>query len=219
MNKLVMVAGAVALAGIMMGCFTMSQEERRAAYQEEFERLKNLPPAKMVASPNQAVAGCAKLSADLFNEIQPMMKAYVEKVETSREFTGFMNDIQYYVEEEKMSKEAACKKVVDDVVAADANLPEDQKVWPKIQRGISAVNELDPKKQLVQIGVLAARNRDIEKSVSSLKGSFANEDFANKIKRGAECASISEQSKDSAECLVYLGDQYSRVIELENYAR
>jgi len=201
------------------GCFTTSPEERRAAYQKEFERLSNLPPAVAVASPNKAITKCAKLSCDLFNEVQPLMKAYVAKVESNREYTGFMNDVQYYVKEEKLSNQEACKKVKDDVVAADANRPDDQKVWPKIKRGIAAANELDPKKQLAQIAILVARNADIQKEVSDLPKSFSNEDFAGKMKRGDECSAISKQLAESAECLVYLGDQYSRVVELESYAR
>ncbi len=207
------------LCACVSGCFTTSPEERRAAYQKEFERLSNLPPAVAVASPNQSIAACAKLSCDLFNEVQPMMKAYVAKVESNREYTGFMNDIQYYVKEEKMSDKEACKKVTDDIVAADANRPDDQKVWPKVKRGIAAANELEPKKQLAQIAVLVARQADIQKKVSDLPKSYSNEDFAGKIKRGEECSAISKQLAESVECLAYLGDQYSRVVELENYAR
>ena len=218
MNVKKLLAAGV-LCACVAGCFTTSPEERREAFQKEFERLSNLPPAVMVASPNKDVANCAKLSCDLFNEIHPLMKAYAAKVESNREYTGFMNDIQYYVKEEKLSNQEACKKVKDAVVAADAERPADQKVWPKVQRGIAAANELDPKKQLVQIATLVARNAEIEKSVSDLPKSFSNEDFASKVKRGDECSAISKQLAESAECLVYLGDQYSRVIELENYAR
>lgn len=207
------------LCACVSGCFTTSSEDQRAAYQKEFERLAKLPPAQMVASPNPSVASCAKLSCDLFNEVHPMMKAYVAKVETNREYTGFMNDIQYYVKEEKMSNQAACKKVKDDVIAADANRPADQKLWPKIQRGIAAANELDPKKQLAQIAILAARNAAIGKTAKDLPKSFSNEDYMGKVKRGNECSAISKQLAESAECLAYLGDQYSRVIELENSAR
>ena len=218
MNVMKLLA-AGALCACVSGCFTTSPEERRAALQKEFERLKSLPPAVMVASPNKDVAKCAKLSCDLFNEVQPLMKAYADKVETSREYIGFMNDIQYYVEDEKLSNQEACKKVKDSVVAADANRPNDQKVWPKIERGVAAANELDPKKQLAKIAILVARNEDIKKTVSDLPKSYSNEDFQGKLKRGDECSAISKQLAESAECLAYLGDQYARVVELENYAR
>ena len=89
-----------------------------------------------------------------------MMKAYVAKVESCREYTGFMNDIRYYVEEEKLSNKEACRKVCDAVIAADANRAGGQKIWPKIQKGIVAANELDPKKQLAKIALLIARNTE-----------------------------------------------------------
>lgn len=221
MKKLMMVAGAVALGGIMTGCFTMSPAERRAAYQEEYARLAALPPAQMIVSPSPEISNCAKLSCDLFNEVHPIMKAYVDKTETNREYTGFMNDIKYLVEEEKMSEQDACKKVAEDVIAADANRPDDQKVWPKIKSGIAAANELDPKQQLVKIAVLIARNLEIVKSVQAFKDSaaFKNMDFQAMLVRGKECAAIVNQSEDTGKCLYFLQEQFTRVVLLDIYAR
>lgn len=221
MKKGLIVIGAVALAGVMTGCFTMSPEERREAYQKEYSRLAALPPAQMVQSPNPDIANCAKLSCDLFNEVRPMMKAYVDKTESNREYTGFMNDIQYYVKEEKMSEKDACKKVADAVIAADADRPDDQKVWPKIKKGIAAANELEPKKQLAQIALLLARNSEIVNSIQRFKDSdaFKNMDIQGKIARGKECSAIIDQSEDTGKCLYFLQDQYTRVLMLELYAR
>lgn len=219
MNKLTVVSVVVLIGAIIAGCATTSPEEKRAAYQKEYSRLASLPPAQMVVSPNYDVANCAKLSCDLFGEVQPMMKAYVAKTESSREYTGFMNDVQYYVKEEKMSNQDACKKVADAVIAADANRPDDQKVWPKIQKGIVAANELDPKTQLAQIALLVARNLEIAKSVKALPNSLAKEDFMSKAQRLQEISAISKQLTDMLECLYFLQDQYTRVVELEAYAR
>ena len=78
MKKVMMVVGAIAFTTLMTGCSVLapaklSPEEQRAKYQEEFTQFAALPPAKMVASPNRAIADCAKLSCDLFNEMHPMM--------------------------------------------------------------------------------------------------------------------------------------------------
>lgn len=211
-----------ALVGLMVtGCFTMSPEEQREAYQKEFARLAALPPAGQVATPDPDLANIAKLSCDLFNEVQPMMKAYAAKVESSREFTGFMNDVQYYVKEEKMSEKDACKKVMDDVVASDAKRAEGEKVWPKIQKGIAAANELDPKKQLVQIATLIARNTEISKSVQGFKESpaFKNGDYQAKLARANECGEILNQLEETGKCLYFLQDQFTRVVELDNCSR
>jgi len=222
MNKLSIVDKVFAIAAVAVtfaGCTTMTPEEQRAAYQEEFSRLAALPPAEKVVSPNSAIDSCAKLSCDLFNEVQPMMKAYVSQVENFREYTAFMNEIKYCVEEEKLSEDAACKKVADAVTAADANRPADQKVWPKIKAGIDAANALEPKKQLAQLATLVARNTQIVSSVNNLPQAFASEDFMGKAKRASECAAISKQSGETLKCLNYLMDQYNRVSELDEYVR
>ncbi|MGN0832194.1 MAG: hypothetical protein ACI4RD_00930 [Kiritimatiellia bacterium] len=219
MNALKVVSEAAIGAVLLSGCSTMTMEERRAEYAKEYAALAALPPAQRIVSPNRAVDDCARLSHDLFNTVQPLMKAYVSSVENSYEYAGFMNDVRYYVEEEKLSVQAACRKVVDAVVAADANRPADQKVWPKIQKGIVAANALEPKKMLVRIGVLIARNAEITRSVSRLPGAFKHEDMMAKVRRGVECSAISAQLARSLECLVYLSDTYTRVLELEAYAR
>jgi len=88
MNKLVGIAGVGMAVAVVAGCATT-----RDAYEKEYARLSSMPPATLVVSPNREVANCAKSSCDLFNEVQPLMKAYVAKTESSHEFTGFMNDV------------------------------------------------------------------------------------------------------------------------------
>lgn len=219
MNKMLMMTGAIMVAFAMAGCVSSSPADRRAAYQEEFNRFKALPVAEQVASPNKEISACAKLSCDLFNEFHPMMKAYVAKVDSSREYVGFMNDIRYYVEEEGLANDAACKKVSDDVKVADMARADGDKLWPKICQGIAAARELDPKKQLIQIANLTVRNKNIVERVKKLPDSFKDESFQAKLQRSKECSAISEQLADVGECLLFLGDQYSRVVELEGFAK
>ena len=212
MKKLTMVAGAMLAGVIFTGCATS-----RDSWQKEYARLASLPPGQMVVSPDPNVAGIAQASCDVFTEVQSVMKAYVDKTESNREYTGFMNDVAYYVKEEKLSAEEACKKVYDAVIAADKNRPNEQ-VWPKIEKGIAAANELDPKKQLAQLALLTARNLKVVENVQNLKDSFQG-DFVTIAQRSRESAAILVQTKDSAECLVFLGDQFRRVLVLKNYAR
>lgn len=212
MKKLTMIAGAMLAGVIFTGCATS-----RDSWQKEYARLASLPPGQMVVSPDPNVAGIAQASCDVFTEVQSVMKAYVDKTESNREYTGFMNDVAYYVKEEKLSDEEACKKVYDAVIAADENRS-GEKVWPKIEKGIAAANELDPKKQLAQLALLTARNLKVVENVQNLKDSFQG-DFVTIAQRSRESAAILVQTKDSAECLVFLGDQFRRVLVLKNYAR
>lgn len=156
------VAFVVMVIGVtLVGCssikdgLTATQEwyaarraEWRKAKEAEYKRLAALPPAEVVKSPDAGISKCARSSADLFNEVQKKMKAYVEFVENCREYTGFVNDIQYCVEEAGRSREAACKKVIAEVQAADAKLPEDQKLWPMIKRSAAAAEEFGTKDEL-----------------------------------------------------------------------
>lgn len=213
MKKLTMIVGALLAGVILTGCATS-----RDSWQKEYARLAALPPGMMVESPDPHVAEVARTSSEVFTEVQSVMKAYVDKIDASHEYTGFMNDIAYFVKEEKLSDEDACKKVYEAVLAADANRPADQQVWPKIAKGIAAANELDPKKQLSQLALLTARNLTVVENVQNLKKSF-NGDFATVAQRTRECTAILEQTKDSAECLLFLGEQFRRVIVLKNYAR
>lgn len=219
MNKMTALFAGALSAAVMMGCTTMTPEEQRAAYEEEYARLASLPPARPVMSPNRDIANCARLSCDLFNEVHPLMKAYVASVENCREYTGFMNDVRYVKDTEGLSEAEATKKVAAEVIAADANRPDDQKLWPKIATGIRAANELDPKAQLAKIALLVARNTEIVQSVQKLPDAFKGEDFKGMMQRGSECAAISAQLADTLACLVFLGDQYARVIEADSYTR
>lgn len=213
MKKLTMIAGAMLAGVILTGCATS-----RDSWQKEYARLASLPPGQMVVSPDPNVAGIAQASCDVFTEVQSVMKAYVDKTESSRAYMGFMNDVAYYVKEEKLSNEEACKKVYDAVIAADANRPADQQVWPQVAKGIAAANELDPKKQLAQLALLTARNLKVVEDVQNLKDSFQG-DFVTIAQRSREGTAILVQTKDSAECLVFMGDQFRRVLVLKNYAR
>lgn len=217
MNKMMMSVCLFALTGVITGC--VSSEDSRSAYQKEYARLSSLPPAEQVFSPNKEIASCAKLSCDLFNEVHPLVMAYVDKVDADRKYTGFMNDIRYYVEEEKLSNADAMKKVTDAVIAADVNLPDEEKIWPKIQKGIAAANELNPKTQLIKLANLTLQNQNAADRVSKLPKSYEKEPFMDKINRSKECTAISKQLTEIGKCLVFLVDQYTRVVELENSSR
>lgn len=201
---------------LLQGCVT---EESRAARQKKYSRLYSLPPAEPVPSSNEEVSICAQLSCDLFNEVHPLMKAYVDKIDSNREYISFMNDVRYYVEEEKMSNADAIKKVVDAVIAADVNLPDKEKLWPKIQKGVAATKELDPKTQLIKLTELIARSKNVTERVAKLPVSFMNESLQDKFDRVRECFAIGKQLADVKKCLIFLVDQYLRVVELENSSK
>lgn len=214
MKKLMMVAGAVALAGMIAGCATT-----REVVQKEYERVTTLPPAEQVVSPNKQVNDVGRAASDLYNACHAKLKNYVAATENHREFTGFMNDVQIVIKDEGLSEEDAMAKVCALVQEEDKARPDAEKVWPRILEGWAAANALDPAKQLAEVATLVIRNQEIVNSANDLPNSFANEDFMSKAQRGAEAAKIGEQAAQTTEMLVFLGEQFRRVQMLKTYQK
>ena len=214
MKKLMMVAGAVALAGMIAGCATT-----REVVQKEYERVTTLPPAEQVVSPNKQVNDVGRAASDLYNACHAKLKNYVAATENHREFTGFMNDVQIVIKDEGLSEEDAMAKVCALVQEEDKARPDAEKVWPRILEGWAAANALDPAKQLAEVATLVIRNQEIVNSANDLPNSFANEDFMGKAQRGAEAAKIGEQAAQTGEILLFLGEQFRRVQMLKNYQK
>ena len=240
MNKKIGVVEIVLTSVVLAGCSTLSewyaeqQLKWREAQEREYKRLAELPPAQMVKSPDRDIAACAKQCCDLFNVAQPKMRAYIIKIETSREYVGFINDVQYCIEEEKMSNTEACKKVKDAVVAADANRPDDEKVWPKILKGWEAARQLGPKADellilelnhrhiatCARMGKIYKKLRKSQKELKNEKNKTAKQERAAELmNRLAECAAIQKQLSDASKCISFMMNQYSRVKELEDSSR
>ncbi len=214
MKKLMMVAGAVVLAGMMSGCTST-----RDAVQKEYERVISLPPAEQVASPNKQVNDVGRLSFDLHNSCHSLLKEYVSATENHREYTGFMNNVQSVIKDEGLGEEDAMAKVCAEIQEEDKARPDAEKVWPRIQEGWTAANALDPKKKLAEIARLVIRNQEISESAKKLPDSYKDEDFKSKIERGAESGNISKQLAQTAEVLAFLGEQYRRVQNLKTYQK
>lgn len=235
MNKFMVDFGVVALIGMMVGvacvCGCLSPEEQREAIRREYDRLASLPPAKPIKSPMPEIANCSRQSCDLFNVAQPKMRAYIAKVETSREYTGFINDIRYYVEEKKMSPVEAQRKVRSAVIAADANRPDGEKVWPKILKGAKAARQFGSASERKQFAELDARyceicaalgkiSKQLRKMQKDLKHeknkSVRMEKNAVIASRYAECLEVQCQLSDAGRCISFMKDQYDRANELED---
>lgn len=109
------------------------------------------------------------------------MKAFVAMTETSLEYEGFANDAKVCAETEHISLQEAYKKIAAEVVAADANRPDGQKLWPKIEKGIAAANVLYARTQ----GVLEMDSQvnDLKLCLLDLKKAFLNGDPRGRIVR------------------------------------
>jgi len=212
MKKLMVVAGAAALVGMIAGCAST-----REVVQKEYERLTSLPAAEQVVSPNKQVNDVGRASSDLYNVCHAKLKNYVAATENHREFTGFMNDVQIVIKDEGLSEEDAMAKVCALVQDEDKARPDAEKVWPRILEGWAAANALDPAKQLAEVANLVIRNQEIVNSANDLPNSFANEDLMSKAQRGAEAAKIGEQAAETTEMLLFLGEQFRRVQKLKTY--
>ena len=237
---------------IFIGCDTMKEKwaetkewyetqqlKRREAQEKEYKRLAALPPAQVVVqSPSQDIAICAKQSCDLFNVAQPKMRAYIALTENSYEYRGYINDVQYYIEEEKMPSAEAQKKVRDAVLAGDANRPEGEKVWPKIVKGAEASRQFGSEAEWKQFLGLRVRHLEITANVVKIcKALYDRQKELKKLakhrqisqeqmqqensailQRLAECAAIQRQLSDAGKCISFMVEQHNRIMEFEKEA-
>ena len=244
MNKLMLIGlSAIALVGIT-GCSSLSEWydaqllQWREAQEREYRRLAGLPPAQAVQSPNRNIAFLAKQSCDLFNMAQPKMRAYIALTENSYEYNGFVNDVRYYIENEKMTEAEAQKKVYDAVIAADATRPDDEKVWPKILKGAAAARQFGPQSERDQMMALLSRSIEISAAVvnicktlrdrqKKMKKLVKEKKMSKKqmkeengliMQRLAECSAIQMQLSEAGRCISFMMDQYNRAKELEREA-
>lgn len=215
MKKLMMVAGVAALVVMIAGCATVTRED----IAKEYERVAALPPAERIHSPNKAVDDFGRLSFDLYNYCHPLLKNYVAATTNHRQYTGFMNDVQFVMKSEGLSEEDAMAKVCALVQEEDQARPEAEKVWPKIVEGWAAANALDPAKQLAEIARLLLRNHEIVVSAQALPNSFKNEDFIGQAQRAVEVGLITAQLAQTTEMLGFLGEQFRRVQKLKTYQK
>ena len=211
----VRLAVAAVVGSFIAGCATVSRED----IAKEYERVAALPPAKRILSPNKQVDDVARLSFDLYNYCHPLLKNYVAATTNHRQYTGFMNDVQFVMKNEGLSEADAMAKVCALVQEEDKARPDAEKVWPRIVKGWAAANALDPAKQLAEIARLVIRNQEIVKSAKELPNSFKNEDFMGKAKRASEVSLITAQLAQTAEMLAFLGEQYRRVQKLKTYQK
>ena len=252
MRTLITVVG-IALAGrVFFGCSTMKewsasaqewyetqQLKRREAQEKEYKRLAALPPAQVVVqSPSKEISICAKQSCDLFNVAQPKMRAYIALTENSYEYRGYINDVQYYIEEEKMSSADAQKKVRDAVIAGDAKRPDGEKVWPKIVKGAEAARQFGSESEFKQFLALRASHLEIEarlvkiiqnlfklrkelKKAAKEKRISKDERLAKEnaiLQRLEECTAVQQQLSDAGKCISFMVEQHNRIMEFEKEA-
>ena len=243
---------ATAFCGMAFtGCNTMSeywkstqewyetqQLKRREAQENEYKRLAALQPAQVVFTPSRDIAICAQQSCDLFNVAQPKMRAYVALTENSYEYRGYINDVQYYIDEEKMSRDEAQKKVRDAVIAGDLNRPEEEKIWPKVLKGAEAARQFGTESESKQFLALRASHLEIEARLAKitqalfrfrkdLKKAEKNKQISKEsrmeqesaiMQRLAECAAVQRQLSDAGKCISFMEEQCNRVREFEKEA-
>ena len=212
---MVRIAVAVIVGVFITGCATMTRED----IAKEYERVAALPPAERILSPNKQVDDVARLSFDQYNFCHPLLKEYVAATTNHREYTGFMNDVQFLMKSEGLSEEDAMAKVCALVQEEDKARPDAEKVWPRIEAGWAAADALDPAKKLAEIARLVIRNQEIGASVKDLPRSFMDEDLMGKVQRGVEVSGITAQLAQTAEMLAFLGEQYRRVQKLKTYQK
>lgn len=215
MHKMAMVAGLLALV-VTTGCNSVTRDKMA----QEYDRLAALPPA----APNHCASDQALDSLGVavsanYNFAHKLMKEFVGATENRRAYLGFLNDVAFYVEEEKMEEAAAMERVAKEIQEADAKIEDPkEKVWPRVVEGINATNALNPEQKLVEIAPVAAATLKAIADCQKLKDSFNGFD-ATTIEKGVCAGKIIVQAKEASECLGFLTVQLQRTIKAKTYAK
>ena len=192
----------------------------RDAMQKEYARLAAVTPEPPVRCPSdRALDDLGVAVAVNFAFTHKLMKEYVDATTNHREYIGFLNDVKFYMDEEKLDEKAAMEKVRTAIIAEDAKAEkEEDKVWPRVVAGIKAVDALGPENKIKEIIPVAAANLKLAKSASGLKKTFTSLDAAV-IQKAVCCGNILKQTTYTGECLVFLEEQFRRVLVAKYYSK
>ena len=215
-SKFAVGAVLMALTVTITGCGAGA----RNAMQEEYNRLAALTPEPPVRCPSdRALDDLGVAVAVNYKFAHKLMKEYVDATTNHREYIGFLNDVKFYMEEEKLEEKAAMEKVRAAILAEDAKVEKaEDKVWPRVVTGINAANALDPAKKLKELLPVAAANLKMAQSCTGLKKTFTSLDPAV-VQKALCCARILEQTTYTSESLVFLEEQFRRVLVAKYYAK
>ena len=215
MRKAAMFAGLAALV-VLTGCGGNAREKMA----KEYERLAALPPAAPNHCPyDRALDRLGVAVSENYNFAHKLMKDFVGATENRRAYVGFLNDVAYYVEEEKMEETAAMERVVKEIQAADEKIADPkEKVWPRVVEGINATNALNPVQKLQELAPVAAATLRAIAECEQLKNSFNGFD-ATTIEKGICAGKIIVQGKEASECIAFLTIQLQRTIKAKYYAK
>ena len=197
------------------GCATA-----RNAMQDEYKRLSTTPPEPPARCEyDRAIDNLGVAVGVNYAFSHKLMKEYVSATENRREYLGFLNDVKYYIDEEKLDEKAAVDKVVKGIMAEDEKITNpEEKVWPRVVEGINATNSLKIENKLKEIIPVLAANAKNLKTVTELKNSFNGLD-ATVIAKGVACAKIAKQATFTAECLTFIAEQFRRTLVARYYAK
>ena len=213
-QKLMMMASLVAMIATT-GC-SVSRDQMA----KEYERLAALPPVPTNHCPyDRALDSLGVAVSRHYNFAHKLMKEFVGATANRRAYLGFLNDIEFYVKEEKMDEAAAMARVVKEILEADKKIADpEQKLWPKVVEGINSTNALRPEKKLVEIAPVAAATLRAINDCKKLKDSFNGFDQTT-IEKGICAAKIIKQGVDTSECLTFLTIQLQRTIKAKYYTK
>lgn len=217
MKKSIFTAIVIA-AGLAM--FTTGCASNRDAMQKEYDRLAAVTPEPPVrCSVDRAIDDLGVAVGVNYAFAHKLMKEYVDATTNHREYIGFLNDVKYYMEEEKLDEKAAFEKVVAGIMEQDAKAASpEEKVWPRVVAGMKAVDALSPENKLKELAPVVIATAKCISTAKELKNSFKGFD-ATTVEKGIACVKILEQGVYTTECLAFLTEQFKRVLVAKYYAK
>ena len=230
MKKSLLTVGAASmmLAMFVTGCATSGTHGEVAEKFREFqEAVANRPPAFVVTG-DRAVDDVGKLSAQIYGNLMKYLDEYVKATENNRYYIGFINDATELAKEKKIPMAQAMSEVLAEYKAADKETDKpEEKIYPRVIEGYTAVEALKPENKLRELAPLAAqaakialKAKDLAGTVTKTYSSINFKDVAGMKKKvlvTASAAKIGEQAYFNTRAIEFLIDQYKRNQEMKSY--
>ncbi|MGE4563844.1 MAG: hypothetical protein AB7F32_03160 [Victivallaceae bacterium] len=188
---------AVFAAALLTGCRTAA--EVNASYEDY---LKNRQATQTVSCGDQSIDAIAASSAKLHEKTNKLLDDYLAA--TNPDYRRFCGAVDYKMNEENLSRAAAVEAVKQEYMKT----PEGKKEWEDVEKGIKAVEALDPARKLAEIKDLLASTASASVGAAQLGSAFRTLDGTT-VRKAVAVMKVADQTGDSIKALNYLQRFYS----------
>jgi|GEM_PF-1508025 len=212
---------------LVSGCATKGTHGEVAEKYAKFQEAAAQRPPEYVLTGERSLDDTGKLSAQVYGSMIKYLKEYVQATENNRYYIGFINDATEVAKEKKISIPEAMAQVLREYQENDAKAKPEDKVYPRVIEGYTAVEALKPENKLRELAPIAIQAAKVALQAKRLSDvitkTYSSIDFRDvegmrrKAVVTAALAKVTEQAVFNTIALDFLQDQYKRNQEMKSY--